>query len=112
MDSDTAARLRAEMVERQLRGRGIRDEAVLAAMAAVPRELFVPSDLSRHAYGDEALPIEVGQAISQPYIVAQMTELLEPRPGMRVLEVGTGSGYQAAVLAAIGCRVITIERHA
>ena len=100
------------MVERQLRGRGIRDEAVLAAMAAVPRELFVPSDLLKYAYGDEALPIEAGQSISQPYIVAQMTELLEPRPGMRVLEVGTGSGYQAAVLATIGCRVITIERHA
>jgi protein-L-isoaspartate(D-aspartate) O-methyltransferase len=100
------------MVERQLRGRGIRNEAVLAAMAAVPRELFVPSDLLKYAYGDEALPIEAGQSISQPYIVAQMTELLEPRPGMRVLEVGTGSGYQAAVLATIGCRVITIERHA
>jgi len=100
------------MVERQLRGRGIRDEAILAAMAAVPRELFVPSDLLKHAYSDQALPIEAGQAISQPYIVAQMTELLEPRPGMRVLEVGTGSGYQAAVLATIGCRVITIERHA
>jgi protein-L-isoaspartate(D-aspartate) O-methyltransferase len=112
VDPDTAARLRAEMVERQLRGRGIRDEAVLAAMTAVPRELFVPSDLSKHAYGDEALPIEADQSISQPYIVAQMTELLEPRPGMRVLEVGTGSGYQAAVLATIGCRVITIERHA
>ena len=100
------------MVERQLRGRGIRDEAILAAMAAVPRELFVPSDLLKHAYSDQALPIEAGQAISQPYIVAQMTELLEPRQGMRVLEVGTGSGYQAAVLATIGCRVITIERHA
>jgi protein-L-isoaspartate(D-aspartate) O-methyltransferase len=78
-----------------------------STFSTVPRELFVPSDLSRHAYGDEALPIEVGQSISQPYIVAQMTELLEPRPGMRVLEVGTGSGYQAAVLAAIRCRVIT-----
>ncbi|MGZ6314651.1 MAG: protein-L-isoaspartate(D-aspartate) O-methyltransferase [Candidatus Limnocylindrales bacterium] len=111
VDPDTAARLRAEMVERQLRGRGIRDEAVLAAMAAVPRELFVPPDLLNHAYSDDALPIEVGQAISQPYMVAQMTELLAPRPGMRVLEVGTGSGYQAAVLATIGCRVVSIERH-
>jgi protein-L-isoaspartate(D-aspartate) O-methyltransferase len=107
-----AARLRAEMVAHQLRGRGIRDEAVLAAMAAVPRELFVPADLLNHAYSDDALPIEVGQAISQPYMVAQMTGLLAPRPGMRVLEVGTGSGYQAAVLAAIGCRVVSIERHA
>jgi protein-L-isoaspartate(D-aspartate) O-methyltransferase len=107
-----AARLRAEMVAHQLRGRGIRDEAVLAAMAAVPREMFVPSDLRKHAYSDDALPIEAGQAISQPYMVAQMTELLEPRPDMRVLEVGTGSGYQAAVLATIGCRVVTIERHA
>ncbi len=100
------------MVERQLRGRGIRDEAVLAAMAAVPRELFVPADLLNHAYSDGALPIESGQAISQPYMVAQMTELLAPRPGLRVLEVGTGSGYQAAVLATIGCRVVSIERHA
>jgi protein-L-isoaspartate(D-aspartate) O-methyltransferase len=100
------------MVAHQLRGRGIRDEAVLAAMAAVPRELFVPGDLLNHAYSDDALPIEVGQAISQPYMVAQMTELLEPRPGMRVLEVGTGSGYQAAVLATIGCLVVSIERHA
>jgi len=100
------------MVEHQLRGRGIRDEAVLAAMAAVPRDLFVPPDVLAYAYSDDALPIEAGQTISQPYMVAQMTELLEPRPEMRVLEVGTGSGYQAAVLATIGCRVVTIERHA
>lgn len=100
------------MVQHQLRGRGICDEAVLAAMAAVPRDLFVPPDVLTYAYSDDALPIEANQTISQPYIVAQMTELLEPRPGMRVLEVGTGSGYQAAVLATIGCRVVTIERHA
>ncbi len=107
-----AARLRAEMVEHQLRGRGIRDETVLAAMAALPRELFVPNEMLRHAYSDDALPIEAGQSISQPYMVARMTELLEPRPQMRILEVGTGSGYQAAVLASIGCRVVTVERHA
>jgi len=107
-----ATQLRAEMVERQLHRRGIRDEAVLAAMAAVPRELFVPRDVLSYAYSDEALPIEAGQSISQPYIVARMTELLEPRPGMRILEVGTGSGYQAAVLAAIGCGVVSMERHA
>ena len=80
------------MVERQLRGRGIRDEAVLAAMAAVPREVFVPPDLLNHAYSDDALPIEVGQAISQPYMVAQMTELLAPREGIQGPGVGAGSG--------------------
>lgn len=100
------------MVERQLRGRGILNEAVLAAMAAVPRERFVPPELASHAYSDDALPIEAGQSISQPYMVARMTELLEPWPGMRVLEVGTGSGYQAAVLAQLGCAVISVERHA
>jgi protein-L-isoaspartate(D-aspartate) O-methyltransferase len=99
------------MVERQLRGRGIRDEAVLAAMATVPRERFVPPEMRSDAYRDDALPIASGQSISQPYMVARMTELLEPRPGMLVLEVGTGSGYQAAVLAQIGCTVISIERH-
>ncbi len=99
------------MVERQLRGRGILDERVLAAMAVLPRDRFVPSGVLSHAYSDDALPIEAGQSISQPYMVARMTELLEPRPGMRVLEVGTGSGYQAAVLAQLGCLVISVERH-
>ena len=99
------------MVERQLRGRGIGDEAVLTAMATVPRERFVPPEMRSDAYRDDALPIASGQSISQPYMVARMTELLEPRPGMRVLEVGTGSGYQAAVLAQIGCTVISVERH-
>jgi protein-L-isoaspartate(D-aspartate) O-methyltransferase len=80
-------------------------------MAAVPREVFVPPDLRQHAYRDDALPIASGQTISQPYMVARMTELLEPRPGMGVLEVGTGSGYQAAVLARIGCLVLSVERH-
>lgn len=100
------------MVEHQLRGRGIRDESVLAAMASLPRDLFVPPHLRSHAYNDDALPIASGQSISQPYMVARMTELLESRPGSRVLEVGTGSGYQAAVLAQLGCSVISVERHA
>jgi protein-L-isoaspartate(D-aspartate) O-methyltransferase len=100
------------MVEYQLRGRGIRDEDVLAAMAALPRDVFVPPDQRSRAYSDDALPIASGQSISQPYMVARMTELLEPRPGMRVLEVGTGSGYQAAVLAQLGCSLISVERHA
>lgn len=98
------------MVERQLRGRGITDERVLAAMGSVPRERFVPADLVANAYDDAALPIEAGQAISQPYIVAWMTELLDVAAGERVLEIGTGTGYQAAVLAAMGARVRTIER--
>jgi protein-L-isoaspartate(D-aspartate) O-methyltransferase len=99
------------MVRDQLHGRGISDELVLAAMGSVPRELFLPADLADDAYRDGALPIAAGQSISQPYIVALMTSMLAPRPGMRVLEVGTGSGYQAAVLAAIGCDVLSIERH-
>jgi protein-L-isoaspartate(D-aspartate) O-methyltransferase len=112
VNPDESAGLRQEMVEIQLRGRGIADERVLAAMAVVPRERFVPPDLRFHSYGDEALPIASGQTISQPYMVARMTELLEPRPGLRVLEIGTGSGYQAAVLAQIGCSVLSVERHA
>jgi protein-L-isoaspartate(D-aspartate) O-methyltransferase len=103
---------RARMVATQLRARGIRDERVLAALLEVPREQFVPAWQRGAAYADEALPIPSGQTISQPYMVARMTELLELEPGERVLEIGTGSGYQAAVLAALGCRVTTIERHA
>ena len=98
------------MVERQLRGRGIRDERVLRAMATVPRERFVPEGLVDEAYDDDALPIEDGQAISQPYMVGWMTELLEVEPGGHVLEIGTGTGYQAAVLATMGAQVRTIER--
>jgi len=98
------------MVERQLRARGIHDERVLAAMGAVPRERFVPADLLSAAYADGALPTMSGQTISQPYIVALMTELLAPEPGDRVLEVGTGTGYQAAILASMGCRVTGYER--
>jgi protein-L-isoaspartate(D-aspartate) O-methyltransferase len=103
---------RQRMVRDQLRARGIRDERVLTAMAEVPREAFVDVAAQRRAYADEALPIEHGQTISQPWIVARMTELLAPRPGERVLELGTGSGYQAAVLATLGARVTSLERHA
>jgi protein-L-isoaspartate(D-aspartate) O-methyltransferase len=98
------------MVEQQLRARGIASQPVLAAMARLPREPFVPAELQASAYSDEALPIPAGQSISQPYMVGRMTELLDPRPGKRILEIGTGSGYQAAVLATIGCRVTSIER--
>jgi protein-L-isoaspartate(D-aspartate) O-methyltransferase len=108
---DAAPAARSRMVREQLRSRGIVDERVLEAMASVPRERFVAEAQRRWAYADEALPIESGQTISQPYMVAVMTEALAPRPGDRVLEIGTGSGYQAAVLATIGCRVTTIERH-
>jgi len=103
---------RVWMVATQLRARGIRDERVLAAILAVPRDQFVPDWQRGAAYADEALPIPAGQTISQPYIVARMTELLAAEPGDRVLEIGTGSGYQAAILAALGCRVTSIERHA
>lgn len=101
---------RAAMVARQLRSRGIADERVLRAMGTVPRELFV-SDVQRStAYADEALPIPAGQTISQPYMVARMTELVAPRAGSRILEVGTGSGYQTAILAILGAAIVSIER--
>jgi len=89
--------------------RGVRDSATLRALRVVPRHEFVPKAELDLAYGDHPLPIGYGQTISQPYIVGYMTEILRPKPGMRVLEVGTGSGYQAAVLAEIGCQVHTIE---
>jgi protein-L-isoaspartate(D-aspartate) O-methyltransferase len=98
------------MVERQLRRRGISDERVLEAMASVPRELFVPQDLRDLAYEDGALPIGYGQTISQPYIVAVICSLLRLEGDERVLDVGTGSGYQAAVLAELASEVVTIER--
>jgi protein-L-isoaspartate(D-aspartate) O-methyltransferase len=101
---------RLAMVERQLRGRDIEDERVLEAMARVPRELFVPEQERERAYADAALPIGHGQTISQPYMVARIAEALEARPGELVLDVGTGSGYQAAVLAELGANVVTIER--
>jgi protein-L-isoaspartate(D-aspartate) O-methyltransferase len=101
---------RADMVARQLRARDIVDENVLRAMEHVPRELFVPEPERRRAYDDAALPIGDGQTISQPYMVARICEALEVRPGQKVLDVGTGSGYQAAVLAELGAEVVTIER--
>lgn len=98
------------MVEKQIRRRGIRDTRVLEAMERVPRHRFIMGDYQQLAYDDSALPIEANQTISQPYIVAAMTEALEPGPNCRVLEVGTGSGYQTAVLAEITESVYTIER--
>ena len=105
-----AAAARAEMVERQLRRRGIADERVLAAMERVPRDLFVPGSLAAHAYDDGALPIGHHQTISQPFVVATICSLLSLRGTERVLDVGTGSGYQAAVLAELAAEVVTIER--
>lgn len=98
------------MVRFQLAARGILSPAVLDAMRAVPRHLFVPDVTIERAYSDHALPTTAGQTISQPYVVARMTELLSVQPGMRVLEVGTGSGYQTAILAHMGVSVVTIER--
>jgi protein-L-isoaspartate(D-aspartate) O-methyltransferase len=109
-EEDRFAERRARMVERQLRRRGIRDERVLEAMAAVPREHFVPGDERRRAYRDGALRIAEGQTISQPWIVACMAELLELRGDERVLEVGTGSGYSTAVLAQLAAGVVSVER--
>ena len=104
------AQRRREMVESQLRGRDIVDERVLEAMAVVPREVFVEERERRRAYDDAALPIGKGQTISQPYMVARICEALRLAGGERVLDVGTGSGYQAAVLAELGADVDTIER--
>jgi protein-L-isoaspartate(D-aspartate) O-methyltransferase len=101
---------RQRMVEEQLRRRGIADERVLDAMARLPRELFVPESVRDHAYDDAALPIGGDQTISQPYMVARICEALGVRPGDHVLDVGTGSGYQAAVLARLADDVHTIER--
>ena len=98
------------MVDRQLRRRGVEDERVLAAMERVPRELFLPEDQRDRAYDDAALPIGGGQTMSQPYMVAKMSELLSLDGGERVLDVGTGSGYHAAVLAELAKEVVTIER--
>ena len=115
-DSDAAmpeelAERRRRMLEHDLAGRDIADERVLAAMAEVRRHAFVPPPLRIHAYDDTPLRIGCGQTISQPYVVAFMTQALRVEPRMRVLEVGTGSGYQTAVLAAMGAEVFTIERH-
>jgi protein-L-isoaspartate(D-aspartate) O-methyltransferase len=106
---DGFAAQRVEMVERQIAARGVEDRRVLAAMTAVPRHEFVPSAEVERAYSDGPLPIGFGQTISQPYIVALMTELAQVRQGDKVLEIGTGSGYQAAVLAELTDRVYSVE---
>ena len=100
---------REEMVKLQIENRGIKDPATLAALRKVPRHLFVPKSIIDDAYDDRPLPIGFGQTISQPYIVAYMTEIVKPKPDHRVLEIGTGSGYQAAVLSEIVKEVYTIE---
>lgn len=105
------AAARAAMVREQLAARGIRDQRVLAAFLAVPRERFLAPELASRAYEDTALPISAGQTISQPYMVATMTEALALRGDERVLEIGTGSGYQAALLSRLARRVYTVERH-
>jgi protein-L-isoaspartate(D-aspartate) O-methyltransferase len=97
------------MVRRQIEARGVRDPRVLEAMRKVPRHRFMPESQRAHAYDDRPLPIAQGQTISQPYIVALMSELADIKPGDTVLEVGTGSGYQAAVLAEMGVKVFSIE---
>ena len=102
---------RRDMVERQIAGRGITDPHVLAAMGEVPREAFVPAELAGSAYDDSPLPIGAGQTISQPYVVALMIEAAGVGPGDRVLEIGAGSGYAAAILSRIAGRVHAIERH-
>ena len=106
---DTYAGMRARMVEEQIVRRGVRDERVLRAMGTVPRHLFVPDYLRDSAYDDGPLPIGENQTISQPYVVAFMSEAIRPRPADRVLEVGTGSGYQTAVLAGLVGHVYTTE---
>jgi protein-L-isoaspartate(D-aspartate) O-methyltransferase len=105
------AAAREEMVRRQIEGRGIVDARLLAAMREVPREAFVPAALQAHAYADSPLPIEAEQTISQPYIVALMIAAARVAPGDRVLEIGAGSGYAAAVIGRIAKEVIAIERH-
>jgi protein-L-isoaspartate(D-aspartate) O-methyltransferase len=107
--ADKYERLRSQMVEQQIAARGVEDRGVIAAMRKVPRHLFVPPSHRAQAYNDYPLPIGEGQTISQPYIVALMTEALELKPTDRVLEIGTGSGYQAAILAEIVNEVYTIE---
>ena len=109
-DSPAFARERAEMVAWLRKHHRISDERVLAAMEKIPRHLFVPEAMRGHAYGDHALPIDFGQTISQPYIVARQTELLEVSKNDRVLEIGAGSGYQTAVLAQVVGQVFALER--
>jgi protein-L-isoaspartate(D-aspartate) O-methyltransferase len=109
LESTEFAPLRAEMIEKQLRRRGIKDEIVISAMAAAPRHAFVPLELQSQAYDDIPLPIGSGQTISQPYIVAAMTAALRLQPSDRVLEIGTGCGYHAAILSRLAQEVFTVE---
>lgn len=106
---DPYAEMRWGMVEDQIISRGIRDSAVINAMLRIPRHEFVPGKFRESAYNDSPIPIGRGQTISQPYIVALMSEILRPAPGRKILEVGTGSGYQTAILAETGAEVYTIE---
>jgi protein-L-isoaspartate(D-aspartate) O-methyltransferase len=108
-DEQEMAQMRLRMVDEQLRSRDIADERVLAAMSEVPRHLFVPAEQVKNAYADRPLPIGNAQTISQPYIVALMTQLAEPRETSRALDIGTGSGYQAAVLAEVVRQVYSVE---
>ncbi len=108
---DAPSEARRKMVEQQLKSRGIRSPQVLEVMARVPREHFVPRESAASAFADQALPIDCDQTISQPYMVALMTESLELTGGERVLEIGTGSGYQTAILAELAAEVYTVERH-
>ena len=112
MDEAQFQKQRDVMVRSQIEARGIQDERVLAAMRTVPRHCFLPADLVEEAYEDHPLGIGCRQTISQPFMVALMTQLLELRPEDRVLEIGTGSGYQSAILSELVNEVITIERHA
>jgi protein-L-isoaspartate(D-aspartate) O-methyltransferase len=108
---DDPAAARRAMIEHQLRGRGVQSERVLAAISRVPRERFVPAAVSDSAYADSALPIDCAQTISQPIIVAMMTDALQLSGSEKVLEVGTGSGYQTAILAELAAKVSSVERH-
>ncbi|HCC85688.1 MAG TPA: protein-L-isoaspartate O-methyltransferase [Porphyromonadaceae bacterium] len=110
-DSSQNKNEKAEKLAKDLKRKGIRDERVLAAIAKIPRDQFVDESLAEFAYLDRPLPIEAGQTISQPYTVAFQTELLQLKPGEKVLEIGTGSGYQAAVLCEMGAEVYSIERY-
>jgi protein-L-isoaspartate(D-aspartate) O-methyltransferase len=109
-DGDGTEAQRQRMVQEQLRARGIRDEAVLETMGRIPRERFLPKEQQHLAYHDRALPNASGQTVSQPYMVAVMTEALKLRPSDRVLEIGTGSGYQTAVLSPLASAVFSVER--
>ncbi|MCH7519069.1 MAG: protein-L-isoaspartate(D-aspartate) O-methyltransferase [Candidatus Dadabacteria bacterium] len=109
IDEDRYIERRWDMVENQIVSRGIKDARVIKAMLKVKRHLFVPKEYLDSAYSDKPIPIEKEQTVSQPYMVALMTELLNPSPGKKILEIGTGSGYQSAILAETGCDLYTIE---